>query len=201
MRRRYLAIGAALAALCGATVGGLTLSGVTFASSTTATFSACLKTGRLSAVTETGTPTCGSKATLVTWNQEGAPGPRGKTGAQGPPGVGYDFTTASGISPEATLAPGAYFVDVEFYLTGGSTGVTGSCGVAEHAATGNPLGLFTAAVAMIKEISGHVSVSGILQVNTTPASLTPRSLYLGCTKITGATLAVSDVKWWYSPVG
>jgi hypothetical protein len=92
MRRKYLAIGAAFAAISCLVLGGLTLGGVTFASTSSDTYRACLKAGLLSHVTQTGTPKCGTGALVVSWDQQGpkgTPGPRGPKGAKGttgPPG-------------------------------------------------------------------------------------------------------------------
>jgi len=131
---------------------------------------------------------------------KGTKGTTGPTGPKGTPGVGYEFTTAAGKSVEVHLTVGAYFVDMEFGVTGGTTGITGECRVrgpnATPTATSTTAGAFAAAVVEPKLSGAKYSISGILYLDESATTLV-----VGCTKFTGDTLPISNVQWWYSPIG
>jgi hypothetical protein len=83
MKRARLVV---LGVIIGATLTGGVAFGVAQPSSTT--YYACLLKGKLSHVGST-SPTCPSKASVITWNQtgpQGPQGPQGATGSQGPAG-------------------------------------------------------------------------------------------------------------------
>lgn len=128
----------------------------------------------------------------------GPPGPKGTTGATGPAGPGFDFTKETGSAVMAP-PPGTYFVDAEFLVSGGTSGLTGICTVAEGTLLGlPPLHFFSSAVTMEKLASGRISVSGVLDVASAPTAF----LNLTCVSTSGAAVAVSvaTVTWWYSPI-
>jgi len=125
-------------------------------------------------------------------------GPKGTTGAPGPSGVGYDFKTATGDPVPVSLSAGTYFVDVEFAVTADSTaGTVAVCTVdARNAAFNTHVGLFSSVIGMTQLANGAESISGILKTDQSATSLR-----ITCAKLTEAALTVSDVRWWYSPIG
>jgi hypothetical protein len=147
----------------------------------------------------------GPKGTTGPTGPKGTKGTKGTTGPAGPkgtPGVGYDFTTATGNNLKGVdLASGTYFVDVEFGVTDGTSGVTGECRVYGNNTTFTPpfgatAGSFAAAFVKPSEASAKYSISGILQLDESATTLV-----VGCTAITDTTLGISNVHWWYSPIG
>jgi len=128
----------------------------------------------------------------------GPKGTTGSAGATGPAGVGYDFQTATGNPVSVALPAGTYFVDVEFAVTDDSTeGTVAVCTVdARNTASNTHVGLFSNVIGMTQLANGAESISGILKTDR-PATL----LRITCSKLTEAALTVSDVRWWYSPIG
>jgi len=142
----------------------------------------------------------GPKGTKGTTGPAGPKGTTGPAGPKGTPGVGYEFTTATGTSVEVHLTGGTYFVDVEFAVTAvtdGTTGITGDCRVhGRSASSTTAVGAFAAAVVRPASSGEKHSISGILHLDESATRLV-----VGCTKLTGQTLPISNVHWWYSPIG
>jgi len=171
--------------------------------------------------------TCAAHDRKLSWNQQGAPGPRGANGPQGAPGPqgsqgpqgvqgatgdqgatgnqgatgpGFHFTTATG-SPGPTLTTaGTYLIIVKGEIINSTNATaTGRCNVnAPPVVPSTGPGSFDGAFAVDGSDVGFYSFSGVMTISTAPATL-----QINCRPIITSgigTFVPSNLVWWVSPI-
>ena len=123
--RTLILMTAAIIAAVAAVATGITMGITAEAGGPSTTYYACLSQRDLLYKVGTVSPTCGPKATVISWNSVGPQGPQGNTGATGPQGPGAQSTYAPTVSAPA----GGVTASPTLSLTSGDYLVTWDIGV------------------------------------------------------------------------
>ncbi len=118
LSKRRILIGSLAFGAGGVGLGAITTVGVALATTTPATYTACVTTigGALYNVTTNGTPKCLGKDQTITWNQQGPAGATGSVGAAGPVGPAGPVGATGSVGAAGPVGPA------------GPVGATGAAG-------------------------------------------------------------------------